>query len=140
MHELYKTLCERSIEYLQASEDALNHGLYNASSLMSQISAELAIKATIAFLGYSFPETHEIRKLLSVLSTLSMKDEISAFVKERRGELILLENARQRGQYFSYGLGKEDTEICLNVTKEIINLMKKIWGEKWCSVQRESDT
>ncbi|BBG23175.1 HEPN domain-containing protein [Sulfuracidifex tepidarius] len=106
MHELHKSLCRRALEYLKASENALDGGLYNASSLMSQIAAELAIKATISFLGYSFPETHEIRKLLSVLSTLSLKEEITNFAKEKRGELILLEDAWQRGQYFSYGLKK----------------------------------
>lgn len=100
---------------------------------MSQISAELAIKATIAFLGYSFPETHEIRKLLSVLSTVAMTEEITNFVREKRGELIVLEDARQRGQYFTYGLNKEDAEVCLNTAKEIINLVKRIWGDKWCS-------
>ncbi|WP_229572252.1 HEPN domain-containing protein [Saccharolobus caldissimus] len=63
----------------------------------------------------------------------TLRDEIQNFIKSRRGELILLENARTRGQYLSYGLDREDAEICLNIAKEIINLMKKIWGNKWCS-------
>ncbi|MFP3189533.1 MAG: HEPN domain-containing protein [Sulfolobaceae archaeon] len=133
MHELHISLCKRSLEYIQASKDAFNKGLYNASGLMSQISAKLAIKATIAFLGYSFPETHEIRKLLSTLSSLALKDKIATFVRQKRSELILLEDARQRGQYFSYGLEKEDAEICLNTAKEIIELVKEVWGDKWCS-------
>ncbi|MCH4816424.1 MAG: HEPN domain-containing protein [Saccharolobus sp.] len=133
MHELHVSFCRRSLEYLQAAKEAFQKGFYNASSLMSQISAELAIKATIAFLGYSFPETHEIRKLLSVLSTVAMTEEITNFVREKRGELIVLEDARQRGQYFTYGLNKEDAEVCLNTAKEIINLVKRIWGDKWCS-------
>lgn len=133
MHELHYVLCKRSLEYLKASEDSLNKGLYDVSDVLAQISAELSIKATILFLGYSFPETHEIRKLLSILSSLTLRDEIQNFVKSRRGELILLENARTRGQYLSYGLDREDAEVCLNIAKEIINLMKKIWGNKWCS-------
>ncbi|WP_048052332.1 HEPN domain-containing protein [Saccharolobus islandicus] len=133
MHELHYVLCKRSLEYLKASEDSLNRGLYDVSGVLAQISAELSIKATILFLGYSFPETHEIRKLLSILSSLTLRDEIQNFVKSRRGELILLENARTRGQYLSYGLDREDAEVCLNIAKEIINLMKKIWGNKWCS-------
>ena len=133
MHELHYVLCKRSLEYLKASEDSLNRGLYDVSGVLAQISAELSIKATILFLGYSFPETHEIRKLLSILSSLTLRDQIQNFVKSRRGELILLENARTRGQYLSYGLDREDAEVCLNIAKEIINLMKKIWGNKWCS-------
>jgi len=65
----------------KGSEDALNRGLYDVSGVLAQISAELAIKATISFLGYSFPETHEIRRLLGVLSSITLKDEVQNFVK-----------------------------------------------------------
>ena len=133
MHELHLRYCRRALEYLKGAEKALNENLYNVSGVLSQISAELAIKATIAFLGYSFPETHEIRRLLGFLSTIVMKEEIEEFVRQRRGELILLEDARVRGQYMSYDLTKEDAEICLNIAKEIINLIRKVWGDKWCS-------
>ena len=133
MHELHLRYCRRALEYLKGAEKALNGNLYNVSGVLSQISAELAIKATIAFLGYSFPETHEIRRLLGFLSTIVMKEEIEEFVRQRRGELILLEDARVRGQYMSYDLTKEDAEICLNTAKEIINLIRKVWGDKWCS-------
>lgn len=133
MHELHLRYCRRALEYLKGAEKALNENLYNVSGVLSQISAELAIKATIAFLGYSFPETHEIRRLLGFLSTIVTKEEIEEFVRQRRGELILLEDARVRGQYMSYDLTKEDAEICLNTAKEIINLIRKVWGDKWCS-------
>ncbi|MFP3065006.1 MAG: HEPN domain-containing protein [Sulfolobus sp.] len=133
MHELHLRYCRRALEYLKGAEKALNENLYNVSGVLSQISAELAIKATIAFLGYSFPETHEIRRLLGFLSTIVMKEEIEEFVRQRRGELILLEDARVRGKYMSYDLTKEDAEICLNTAKEIINLIRKVWGDKWCS-------
>lgn len=133
MHELHLRYCRRALEYLKGAEKALNENLYNVSGVLSQISAELAIKATIAFLGYSFPETHEIRRLLGFLSTTVTKEEIEEFVRQRRGELILLEDARVRGQYMSYDLTKEDAEICLNTAKEIINLIRKVWGDKWCS-------
>jgi HEPN domain-containing protein len=133
VHELHLRYCRRALEYLKGAEKALNENLYNVSGVLSQISAELAIKATIAFLGYSFPETHEIRRLLGFLSTIVMKEEIEEFVRQRRGELILLEDARVRGQYMSYDLTKEDAEICLNTAKEIIKLIRKVWGDKWCS-------
>ncbi|BBG23176.1 hypothetical protein IC006_0460 [Sulfuracidifex tepidarius] len=42
-----------------------------------------------------------------------------------------------KGTIFLLRAKKEDAEICLNVTKEIINLVRKIWGEKWCSEQKE---
>ncbi|GGP20758.1 DNA-binding protein [Thermocladium modestius] len=133
MHELHEVYCRRAVQYLEAAESALDRGLYDASGVLSQIAAELSVKATISFLGYSFPETHELRKLLSVLSSLAMREEIGDFARKRRGELILLEDARSRGQYFSSGLDKEDAEVCLSTAKEIINLVREIWGDKWCS-------
>ncbi|MDT7901330.1 MAG: HEPN domain-containing protein [Acidianus sp.] len=63
----------------------MSKDLYDVSGVLSQISAELSIKATISFLGFSFPETHELRKLLSLLSSLAMKEEIQDFTKRRRG-------------------------------------------------------
>ena len=124
---------QEALEYLTASEDAFNRGLYNVTGLLAQISAELAVNATISFLGYTFPETHEIRKLLSLLYDLTKDESVADFVKSRRGDLVLLEDARQRGQYFSYGLDREDAEACLNTAKDVIDLVKRVWGEKWCS-------
>jgi len=49
VHELHTSLCKRSLEYIQASEDAFNKGLYNASDLMSQISAEWQLKRLSRF-------------------------------------------------------------------------------------------
>jgi len=97
VHELHISLCKRSLEYIQASKDAFNKGLYNASGLMSQISAKLAIKATIAFLGYSFPETHEIRKLLSTFSSLALKDKIATLIRDKRSELDFIGRRKTKG-------------------------------------------
>ena len=124
MHRLHLELCRRALEYLTASEDAFNKGLYNVTGLLAQISAELAVKATISFLGYTFPETHEIRKLLSLLYDLTKDESVAEFVKRRRGDLVLLEDARQRGQYFS------DLDIALIVRnldiKRVSELLVKI--------------
>ena len=133
MHGLHIELCKKALEYLAASEEAFKRVMYNASGLLSQVSAELAVKATISYLGYTFPEAHEIRKPLSLLSTFVLKNEITEFVRDKRGELILLEDARQRGQYLSYGLTREDAEVCLGTAKEVIGLVRKVWGEKRCS-------
>jgi HEPN domain-containing protein len=101
MGELPFSLCRRALEFLKAAEGALRSGLFNAAGLLAQIAAELAVKATIAFLGYSFPETRQVRKLPAHLAAVW---GVTNFIKSRRGELIVLENARQRGQYFSYGI------------------------------------
>ncbi|MFP3280139.1 MAG: HEPN domain-containing protein [Vulcanisaeta sp.] len=88
MRKLHYILRRRSLDYLRVSEDALSRDLYDVSGVLAQISAELVVKATISFLGYSFPETHEIRRLLGVLSSITLKDEIQNFINawfKRRG-------------------------------------------------------
>lgn len=47
--------------------------------------------------------------------------------------MILLEDARTRGQYLSYGLSRGGAEICLNTAREVIDLVRKVWGDEWCS-------
>jgi HEPN domain. len=49
------------------------------------------------------------------------------------GASFLLKDARTRGQYLSYGLSREGAEICLNTAREVIDLVRKVWGDEWCS-------
>ncbi|WP_246253081.1 HEPN domain-containing protein [Acidianus brierleyi] len=67
-------LCKRSLNYLKISKESFNDGLYDVSSTNCQISADLLIKSTYIFLGCSFPQTHNIRKLLSGLAELIPKN------------------------------------------------------------------
>ncbi|BCU68725.1 HEPN domain-containing protein [Stygiolobus caldivivus] len=76
-------LCKRALNYLKVAKDAFNEGLYDVSATNCQISAELLIKSTFLFLGYTHPETHNIRKLLGELAKLAESEEISRVVKEK---------------------------------------------------------
>jgi len=96
MRELHYILRRRSLDYLRVSEDALSRGLYDVGGVLAQISAELAVKATISFLGYSFPETHEIRRLLGVLSSITLKDEIQNFINAWFKRLGLMRRKREK--------------------------------------------
>jgi HEPN domain-containing protein len=96
MRELHYILRRRSLDYLRASEDALSRGLYDVSGVLAQISAELVVKATISFLGYSFPETHEIRRLLGVLSSITLKDEVQNFINAWFKRLGLMRRKREK--------------------------------------------
>lgn len=78
-------LCKRGITYYKVARKAFDDGYYDASSTNCEISAELLIKSTFLYLGYSYPETHQIRKLLSHLSQYlpELKDEYSKGKKKR---------------------------------------------------------
>jgi Uncharacterized conserved protein related to C-terminal domain of eukaryotic chaperone, SACSIN len=122
-------LCRRSLNYLRASKESFNQGLYDVSATNCQISAELLIKLTYLFLGYSFPQTHNIRKLLSGLAELSHSEKIKELVKERRKDLNLVEINRFEGQYSLIDIDSETALDCMDtVEKYLLPLIKDIWG------------
>ncbi|WP_286188824.1 HEPN domain-containing protein [Sulfolobus sp. S-194] len=56
-------LCKRALSYLKVAKDTFHEGLYDVAATNCQISAKLIIKSTYLFLGFIYPETHNIRKL-----------------------------------------------------------------------------
>ncbi|MEM0173975.1 MAG: HEPN domain-containing protein [Sulfolobaceae archaeon] len=132
-YEKASLLCRRALSYLKVAKDAFHEGLYDVAATNCQISAELLIKSTYLFLGYTYPETHNIRKLLSELANLTKLEEINKLVKEKRKELNLVELSRFEGQYSLVNVDSEFTADCLDIVENsILPLIKKIWGEKWC--------
>jgi Uncharacterized conserved protein related to C-terminal domain of eukaryotic chaperone, SACSIN len=89
LHACRSTL-EDPLKYLRIAKEAFNEGLHDASATNCQISAELLIKSTYLLLGHLFPQTHNIRKLLSVLAQLTNNKEIEKLVKEKRKDLNLV--------------------------------------------------
>ncbi|WP_054846510.1 HEPN domain-containing protein [Sulfuracidifex tepidarius] len=126
-------LCKRSLNYLKASKESFKEGLYDVSSTNCQISAELLIKSTYLLLGYSFPQTHNIRKLLSGLAELTLSEKIKDFVKNKRKDLNMVELNRFEGQYSLIDIDSETASDCLDtVENHLLPLMKSVWGDKWC--------
>ncbi|MEM4911919.1 MAG: HEPN domain-containing protein [Metallosphaera sp.] len=125
-------MCKRALSYLKVAEQAFNSGYYDVSSTNCEISAELLIKSTYLLLGYSYPESHSIRKLLSQLSLLvpELKEDISTFIKERRKDLNQVELSRFKGQSSLIDVGADFASDCLATLKEyLIPLIKKICGQ-----------
>ncbi|BAB66847.1 HEPN domain-containing protein [Sulfurisphaera tokodaii] len=132
-YEKASLLCRRALSYLKVAKDVFHEGLYDVAATNCQISAELLIKSTYLFLGFVYPETHNIRKLLSELANLTKLEEIGRLVKEKRKELNLVELSRFEGQYSPIDVDSDLASDCLDTVENIIlPLVKKIWGEKWC--------
>lgn len=133
--EKAELLCRRGLSYLKVAKQSFEQGYYDVASTNCEISAELLLKSTFLYLGYSYPETHQIRKLLSQLSTLvpQFKDEIISLSREKRKELNLIELSRLEGQYSPIDVDSELAKDCLDTLEEnLIPLIRKIWSEKWC--------
>ena len=127
------TLCKRALNYLKVAKKAFEEGFYDVSATNCQISAELLVKSTYLLLGFTYPQTHNIRKLLAELARLTNMDEINKIIKEKRKDLSLVELSRVEGQYSLVDIDSELASDCLDtVENTIIPLIKKIWGNKWC--------
>ena len=132
-YEKASLLCKRALNYFKIAKDAFNEGLYDVAATNCQISAELLIKSTFLFLGFTYPQTHSIKKLLGELANLTKFDEINRVVKERRKDINLIELSRFEGQYSLVDVDSEFASDCIDTVENIIlPLVKKMWGDKWC--------
>ena len=126
-------MCKRALNYLKIAKNAFNDGLYDVAATNCQISAELLIKSTFLLLGFTYPQTHSIRKLLGELANLTKLEEINRVVKEKRKDINLIELSRFEGQYSLVDVDSEFASDCLDTVENVIlPLVKKIWGDKWC--------
>ncbi len=127
-----KLLIRRSKAYLESAIDNFRKGRYDVASLEAEISAQLVIKAYIVYLGLEPPRTYSIRKLFAFIISERISEEdkiskVSEFIKENRKEIIILERAREAGQYGVIEVDKEEAEITLDITKKIHRLINELW-------------
>ncbi|MCD6487912.1 MAG: HEPN domain-containing protein, partial [Desulfurococcales archaeon] len=97
------------------------------------IASQLAIKSLIIKLGFEPPRTHRIRRLLSFIIENKLLDKdlinkLQVFIKTYRRDLIILERAREAGQYGSLSVDKEEAEIILNIAREVVRIAKELWS------------
>ncbi|MEM0174066.1 MAG: HEPN domain-containing protein, partial [Sulfolobaceae archaeon] len=95
-YNIAEEFLRRAKDYLKASELLFQQGLYEASALDSEVSAQLSLKGLLFELGIEPPRTHGIRELLSLIYTKLGDKRISDFTKDNREKLIILENIKGR--------------------------------------------
>jgi len=122
----YRKLVERSKDFLKSAEENLEGGRYDVAALEAEISAQLLVKALLVKLGVEPPRTHGVRTLLSRLaSELELEglgDELRAFSKKYRKELMILEDSREIGQY-GLGVDEERARISVEVCEKLHDLL-----------------
>jgi len=131
--EYARTLLKRAKDYLYSAEKNYVEGLYDVSIVEAEIASQLAIKSLIIKLGFEPPRTHRIRRLLSFIIENKLLDKdlinkLQVFIKTYRRDLIILERAREAGQYGSLSVDKEEAEIILNIAREVVRIAKELWS------------
>jgi HEPN domain-containing protein len=129
-------LCRRALRYLESARLNMDRGFYDVSATNCEIAAELLLKSTILFLGANYPQTHNLRDLLSVIDSLMPELGVKDFVRRFRKELKDVESDRIEGQYGSFEVDDETARDCLEFVKnELLPLAKRAWKEKWCEAE-----
>ncbi|MCC5994497.1 MAG: HEPN domain-containing protein [Candidatus Aenigmarchaeota archaeon] len=117
MEEFVKKLEKRSERFLLNAERDLKDREFDSAMFNAEQSLQLFLKAKILAKGVEFPKTHEIRKLLDVLSKL--EDKALNLSKEEEKVVELLEEAYISSRYLPFSFSEEDVEKAIEFVKKV---------------------
>ncbi len=131
-YEYAYRLRQRAKRYLESAKDNFKAGRYDIAGLEAEISAQLILKGYIVYLGLEFPRTHSIRALLSFIVSKDIMsediaDKLKDFARTHRNELIILERAREAGQYSFIDIDKDEAEVCLKIADKLFSIIEDVW-------------
>ncbi len=134
--EYARALMRRALQYLESSRANFDARRFDVAGVEAEIAAQLSLKALIAFLGYEYPRLHKIRELLSFLASKlgehgreDLREVIVDFSRARRKDLMLLEDARDVGQYAFHGIDEEKARDILRAAEDVVSLVGRLWRE-----------
>ena len=138
--KLYEILRRRSELFLIEAEEDLRRGFYDLAAFHAEQALQLFLKSMIVSMSGEEVRGHGIRELLAML-TLSLEEEgleqaltLKEVARKYRRELIELEEAYYQVRYKPVLYDKEEAERLVKVSKEIMELLKKVEGELWPSL------
>jgi HEPN domain-containing protein len=117
MEEFVKKLEKRSERFLLNAERDLKDREFDSAMFNAEQALQLFLKAKILAKGVEFPKTHEIRKLLDVLSKLENK--VLKLSKEEEKIIELLEEAYISSRYLPFSFSEEDAEKAIEFVKKV---------------------
>jgi HEPN domain-containing protein len=117
MEEFVKKLEKRSERFLLNAERDLKDKEFDSAMFNAEQALQLFLKAKILAKGIEFPKTHEIRKLLDVLSKLENK--ALKLSKEEEKIVELLEEAYISSRYLPFSFFEEDVEKAIEFVKKV---------------------
>ncbi|MBD3205731.1 HEPN domain-containing protein [Candidatus Bathyarchaeota archaeon] len=116
-------LYKRSSEFLETAFFQLDRGFYALTVFNAEQSLHLFLKAKLLEEGLPYPQTHGVRSLMELLSTITEEDktgkEVSKLLELYLIELGSLEDAYIASRYLLREYKREEAERLLEVVKEI---------------------
>ncbi len=105
------------------AERDLKEGEFDSAMFNADQALQLFLKAKILAKGIEFPKTHQIRKLLELLSKLENKPlDLS---KEEEKILEMLEEAYISSRYLPFSFSEEDVNKALMFVKKLMSFYGK---------------
>ncbi len=132
--ELVELLLERARNFRTVAEMLINADLIDVAVFNLEQAAQLRLKATLLRLCGSYPRVHNIRFLLSevarVLESMGLNDvarKVVEFVRSRRNELAILEEAYTEARYGARRYTRTEAKELLSIVDEVFQLVE--WVE-----------
>ncbi len=124
-------LFERALELLRLAEEERKRGFHDLACSLSEQALQLYLKALLLkYFGIEV-KSHNLNALFGLLFKELVKvgvksDDIMEFVRKNRRMLDFLEEAYYLGRYGSDWFDERDSEICLSVAREGIEVLKRL--------------
>jgi len=119
-------LYNRSSEFLETADFQLERGFYALTVFNAEQSLQLFLKAKLLEEGLTYPQTHGVRSLMELLSTITEEKtgkEVSKLLEHYLIELGSLEDAYIASRYLLREYKREEAKRLLQVVKEIHDVL-----------------
>ncbi|MFQ6076915.1 MAG: HEPN domain-containing protein [Candidatus Bathyarchaeia archaeon] len=123
-----EVLRRRAGEFLEEARGAFKRGHYDLSCFFSEQAVQLYLKSVLLKRVGDYPRTHQVRLLLSEVSTDVPLEAINEFLRDNRARLSNLEDAYLMARYTTKVYTKEDAEDMVRLADELVSMVERAVG------------
>ena len=128
---MYEALLRRAKGFYELALEALNRGLYDHACFFAEQYVQLYLKALLyKYLG-SYPRTHELRQLLSLIAESlpgEVGEEFKRFLRENRSRISELEDTYIMTRYAWKTYTREDAVEIIEFARKLVEKTRKTLG------------
>jgi len=106
------------------AKQCFDDGIYDLSIFCLEQSAQLYLKTKLYELVGEFPRTHDLIKLLEILSSFYRNEEVKNFIGKNLDLLAKLIDAYITSRYYTRRFYREEVESAFRILKELKDLLR----------------
>lgn len=128
--EEYRYLLERSRRFYETALMQIDKGFYDLACFSLEQSLQLYLKALLLRLGFDFPRTHSVRRLLELIHEVIKDKRIIDVLSKYSVELGALEDAYITSRYVARSYSVEEVSRLRKVVDEVVKIVGEVVGER----------